>query len=41
LQSPQLAQSLSANGFRLVKAEFPVERMVSETYDVYSNVLGG
>jgi L-malate glycosyltransferase len=41
LQSPQLAQSLSGNGFRLVEAEFPVERMVSETYDVYSNVLGG
>jgi glycosyltransferase involved in cell wall biosynthesis len=39
LESPQIAQSLSGNGFRLVEAQFPVERMVSGTYDVYSNVL--
>jgi glycosyltransferase involved in cell wall biosynthesis len=39
LQSPPIARCLSANGLRLVEAQFPVERMVSETYDVYSNVL--
>jgi glycosyltransferase involved in cell wall biosynthesis len=40
LQHPALAQLQQRNAYRLVQEYFRFERMISETYKIYCNVLG-
>ena len=39
-QDPALARALAHKAFLRVGTDFPVERMIAETYKVYTNVLG-